>query len=178
MRSMQCQYLQLEPGDCIVILFAISTALTFDFSKADQSNLSTYLDNIDYFSLFDTCADTASIVDTFYSVLYNAFNKFVPVRKSNNSFHSRTFYTYKIRKRLNKRLINGVLTEVSKLLTFYIGLNQSLLNVVRQFTIFTWNVKTESLNRKIQAHFLVMLIVSLLVNLLLAAQDYKWLTNN
>ena len=77
---------------------------TFDFRKADWANLSAYLDSIDFFSLFENCVDTESIVSTFYSVLYNGFNEFVPVRKSNGLSHSRMFYPYKIRKLLNEKV--------------------------------------------------------------------------
>jgi hypothetical protein len=80
-----------------------SNICTFDFKKADWANLSAHLDCINYFSLFENCPDTDSIVSTFYSVLYNAFNEFVPVCEPNVSSRTHNPYPYRIRKLLNKK---------------------------------------------------------------------------
>lgn len=83
------------------IQYTSKGAATFDFRNADWANLSVYLDSIDFFSLFENCADTETIFSSFYSVLYNGFKDFVPVRKSITLSRSSTFYPYKIRKLLN-----------------------------------------------------------------------------
>ena len=59
---------------------------TFDFSKADWTNLSAYLDNINFFDLFETCVDSESVVNAFYSVLYDGLNQFVPVTSLYTNF--------------------------------------------------------------------------------------------
>jgi hypothetical protein len=86
------------------ILHPVQHRPSFDFKTADWINLSAYLDNIDYFSLFENCVDIESIVSTFYSVLYRGFNDFVPLRKSGSSSRSHTCYPHKVRKLLSKKV--------------------------------------------------------------------------
>jgi hypothetical protein len=85
------------------IQYSNYTARTFDFRKADWAKIAVYLESIDYFCLFENCVDTDSVVNTFYSVLYNGFNDFVPIRKSVIS-RSNTCYPYNIRKLLSKKV--------------------------------------------------------------------------
>ena len=54
----------------------------FNFNKADWTNLSAYLDNINFFDLFENCVDPESVVNAFYTVLYDGLNQFVPVFSS------------------------------------------------------------------------------------------------
>ena len=77
---------------------------SFDFKNADWTNLSVYLDCIDYFSLFENCSDTESIFSTFYSIIYSGLKEFVPIRKSNSLSCSHSFYPYKIRKLLRTKI--------------------------------------------------------------------------
>jgi hypothetical protein len=75
---------------------------SIDFSKADWTNLSAYFDNINFFSLFENCLDTASIVNAFYTVLYAGLNQFVPVYSSHSNYEKK-MYSYKIRKMMTRK---------------------------------------------------------------------------
>jgi hypothetical protein len=75
---------------------------SYDFSKADWVSIAAFLDNVDFFNLFDSCVDISSVVNNFYSVIYDAFNRFVPLRSSHKSY-CRSRYPYKIRRLFGKK---------------------------------------------------------------------------
>jgi len=52
---------------------------SYDFSKADWVSIASFLDNNDFVNLFQSCVDVGSIVNNFYSIIFDAFNRFVPV---------------------------------------------------------------------------------------------------
>ena len=115
--------------------------LTFDFRKADWPNLTPYLDSIDYFSLFENCADTESVFSTFYSVLYNSFNEFVPLRKSVSS-RSHACYLYRIRELLRKEVR---LWRIYKRLKTTVTLHKySLIAPECRSAIYTFHVEREN----------------------------------
>ena len=77
---------------------------SFDFSKADWHSLSAYFDNINFFNLFENCIDSEGIVNTFYTVLYDGLNQFVPVHNLSMYPNSKKkIYPYKIRRIINEK---------------------------------------------------------------------------
>ena len=77
---------------------------SFDFNKADWASLALHLNNINFFDLFSSCDDVCSVVNNFYSVIFEAFNRFVPLRTCTN-FNSkyRSHYPFKIRRLFCKK---------------------------------------------------------------------------
>ena len=81
------------------VKLAQSDSSSYDFNKADWVSLAAFLDNVDFFNLFDSCADVSSVVKNFYSVIFDAFNRFVPLR-NNFKPNRHSNYPYKIRRLL------------------------------------------------------------------------------
>ena len=75
---------------------------SYDFNRADWVSIASFLDNVDFFSLFDGCVDVNSVVNNFYSVIFEAFNRFVPLRNCHKST-CQSQYPYKIRRLFSKK---------------------------------------------------------------------------
>jgi hypothetical protein len=75
---------------------------SFDFNKADWVSIASFLEAADFFNLFVNCVDVCTIVNTFYSVIFDAFSRFVPLRSDYKSYcHSK--YPYKVRRLLCRK---------------------------------------------------------------------------
>jgi hypothetical protein len=75
---------------------------SYDFSQADWVSIASYLDNVDFFNLFDSCVDVNSVVNNFYLVIFEAFNRFVPLRNC-YKFNCQSHYPHKIRRLFSKK---------------------------------------------------------------------------
>jgi hypothetical protein len=70
----------------------------YDFKHADWTAITSYLNDINFYDLFAYCDSADSVVSIFYAVIYEAFNRFIPVRKVSNHRSSKYHYTFKVRR--------------------------------------------------------------------------------
>lgn len=75
---------------------------SYDFNKADWVSMASFLNSINFFDLFSSCDDVSSVVNNFYSVIFDAFNRFVPLRTNFKSY-CRSHYPFKIRRLFCKK---------------------------------------------------------------------------
>jgi hypothetical protein len=75
---------------------------TYDFNQADWASIASFLDNVDFFSLFSNCADIYSIVNNFYDVVFTAISQFVPFH-AKTKLPSQSRYPLRVRRLLSKK---------------------------------------------------------------------------
>jgi hypothetical protein len=75
----------------------------YDFKHADWTAITSYLNDINFYDLFACCDSADSVVSSFYAVIYEAFNRFIPVRKVSNQRSSKYHYPFKVRRLLHKK---------------------------------------------------------------------------
>jgi len=76
---------------------------SYDFSKADWVSIASFLDNDNFFNLFQTCVDVRSIVNNFYSLVFDAFNRSVPLRNCHKA-HGQSHYPNKIHHLISRKV--------------------------------------------------------------------------
>jgi hypothetical protein len=64
--------------------------------------MASHLNNVNFFDLFSSCDDVSAIVNNFYSIIFDAFNRFVPLR-TNFKPNCRSHYPFKIRRLFGKK---------------------------------------------------------------------------
>jgi len=91
--------------------------------------------------LFQTCVDVRSIVNNFYSVIVDAFNRFVPLRNTHEA-HGQSHYSNKIR-----RLVSRKITAWKQYRTFstqeLLAKDKSIASKCRS-TIYSYHVDVEN----------------------------------
>jgi len=75
----------------------------YDFDKADWLNITDYLNNYDFNSLFMGCSNASNSFDCFYAVLQDCISMYVPRRLISNKHTNRTRYPVKIRKFIQRK---------------------------------------------------------------------------
>lgn len=84
----------------------MSDVLVYDYNQADWDGIRHFLDNIDFFTLFNDSSDCADIVSKFYRVINDCIRQFVPQRNVRSRFgQAQSRYPTRIRKLLRKKSV-------------------------------------------------------------------------
>jgi hypothetical protein len=77
---------------CVICFNLLSSCITShpqtqyrDFNNADWEAIVGFIESVDFNSLFASCADLDSIFSSFYSVLNDCIDRFVPLKCVDNT---------------------------------------------------------------------------------------------